>query len=200
MTEPLAPGHADPGLLEQALAGVERTPPGPSFADWAQAVARALADALTRWLSPLRELAASHPREMEWLALILLALLTALALVLTLRALQRPGAPVRAAAPRIERRARGVSRDASGWRAELERRLAAGDGRGAAEALWWWIATSLAGPQAGASWTGRDLLEQARRPDLLPLAAGLDRLVYGPVPPGPAEVRALLSRAEAALR
>jgi hypothetical protein len=200
MTEPLVPGHADPVLLEQALSGVEGTPAGPSFADWAQAVARALATALAHWLSPLRELAASHPREMEWLALGLLALLTALAVVLTLRALQRPTARVRVPGPVIERRVRGVARDASGWHAELERRLAAGDGRGAAEALWWWIATSLAGPHAGASWTGRDLLEQAGRPDLLPLAAGLDRLVYGPVPPGPDEVRALLGRAEAALR
>jgi hypothetical protein len=89
--------------------------------------------------------------------------------------------------------------DAAGWRAELERRLAEGRTPDALEALWWWLARSLAGPEAAADWTSRDLVARSRRDDLRHLVRRLDAFTYGPRPPEIEDLRGLVGRLEAAL-
>ena len=85
----------------------------------------------------------------------------------------------------------GLGWSAGAWRAEIDRRLAAGRVREALEAVWWWLARVLAGSRAEASWTGRELLAHSRRPDLAPLVGHLDALAYGPARPVADAVRAL---------
>ncbi|HEV7785967.1 MAG TPA: hypothetical protein VGQ28_11565, partial [Thermoanaerobaculia bacterium] len=89
--------------------------------------------------------------------------------------------------------------DAAGWRAELDRRLAAGLSAEALEAAWWWLARSLAGSRALADWTSRDLVTRVGRPDLASLIRRLDAFIYGPRRPAPEEVRGLVDRLEEAL-
>ncbi|HKV07780.1 MAG TPA: hypothetical protein VJ725_06570, partial [Thermoanaerobaculia bacterium] len=86
-----------------------------------------------------------------------------------------------------------------GWRAELERRLAAGRAAEALEAAWWWLARSVAGDRVEPDWTSRDLLAQTRRADLTDVVRRLDVLTYGPERPGLDEVRTLVGRLEAVL-
>jgi len=95
-----------------------------------------------------------------------------------------------------------AARDAAAWRAELERRLADGRIADALEALWWWLARSLAGDRAEPDWTSRDLVAQARqdlRQDLRDIVRRLDAFTYGPRPPGVDDLRRLVGRLEEAL-
>jgi hypothetical protein len=92
-----------------------------------------------------------------------------------------------------------VRRDASAWRAEIERLLAAGDVPGALEALWWWFASRVTDGDVDPSWTSRELLTRCDRLDLAPLGHALDRLLYGARRPDGAEVRLFLRRGEEAL-
>jgi len=85
--------------------------------------------------------------------------------------------------------ARAPGRDAAAWRAEFERRLAAGEVARALEAAWWWLASSLSGEEVDPSWTGRELLERAGRRELLPVVRRFDVLAYGPLRPAAEEVR-----------
>lgn len=117
----------------------------------------------------------------------------------------------RALLPRLRRRPRTLERgelastpapapaaalDAAGWRKELERRLAEGRIPEALEALWWWLARSLAGAAAEPDWTSRDLVARSRREDLRDLIRRLDLLTYGPLPPAVEDLRGLLGRLE----
>ena len=102
-----------------------------------------------------------------------------------------PGASAAARAP--------ARRDASAWRADVERRLAAGDLPGALEALWWWFASRVSTADVDPSWTSRELLASCDRTDLAPLGHALDRLLYGVERPGTAEVRHFLRRGDEAL-
>jgi hypothetical protein len=90
-------------------------------------------------------------------------------------------------------------RDAAGWRAELERRLAEGSVPEALEAAWWWLARSVAGEKAEPDWTSRDLVARSRRPDLIPLVRRLDAFIYGPRQPAAEELRTLVGRMEEVL-
>jgi hypothetical protein len=90
-------------------------------------------------------------------------------------------------------------RTAADWRAELDRLLAEGRIAEALEALWWWLARSLAGDHAEPDWTSRDLVVKARREDLKDLVRRLDAFTYGPRPPGIEDLRGLVGRLEAAL-
>jgi hypothetical protein len=100
-----------------------------------------------------------------------------------------------------------AARDAAAWRAELDRRLADGRITDALEALWWWLARSLAGERAEADWTSRDLVAQARRQDLREgtreslrdIVRRLDAFTYGPRPPGVEDLRRLVGRLEEVL-
>jgi hypothetical protein len=85
------------------------------------------------------------------------------------------------------------------WRVELERKLGAGDVAGGLEALWWWFACSVTDTGVDASWTSDELLSRCRRTDLIPLARGLDRLLYGVERPGVAAVRGFYQEMRAVL-
>lgn len=93
----------------------------------------------------------------------------------------------------------GEPLDAAAWRCELQRRLAEQQLPEALRAAWWWLARSLAGTRAQATWTGRELLRWSHREDLRDLVRQLERLTYGPRPPVAEEVRQLAARLEAAL-
>ncbi|MBW8873425.1 MAG: hypothetical protein JF614_00535 [Acidobacteria bacterium] len=192
---------ADRALLARVLAssGVERTPAPPEssyLGELVRAAVDALMGAVTRGARMLH---------LSRQALIMAALVAAaVALFLVARALlprlrrgRRPGtsealAGVAATAP-------GRELDAAGWRAELERRLAAGRTAEALEAAWWWLARSLAGSRAEPDWTSRDLMTQAGRPDLAGLVRRLDAFIYGPRRPALEDVRGLVARLEEAL-
>lgn len=92
-----------------------------------------------------------------------------------------------------------AKRTAAAWRTELDRRLAEGRIAEALEALWWWLARSLAGDRAEPDWTSRDLVVRARREDLRGLVRRLDAFTYGPRPPGIEDLRHLVGRLEEAL-
>lgn len=193
---------ADAKLLERVLAEtrVARTPSRPSVISWFGA----LAEALVRWLGDLFSQRAGLATGLVDAAEILAISILALAAVLLLLSIARRVRALRerrgASVPSLEWREvapDAQAADALEWRRRLEARLARGDIPGALEALWWWLAVSLS-PAAGvdASWTTRELLQKARRPELLPMGSGLDVLLYGPVRPSPAQIRACLARFE----
>lgn len=125
----------------------------------------------------------------EILLLLAAAALVALAVSFVIRRLSRAQSPVAAATEAPPDAAPSYLRDAATWRAELDGRLAAGDLRGALEAVWWWLARSLAGGAADPSWTSRELLERSGRRDLAGPVRRLDELTYGAAPPEAAEIR-----------
>lgn len=190
---------ADFRLLERVLAGsgVDRTPVPPETSYFGE-LFRALREALFRGL--LRGAEMLHvPRKALEAAAILVA---AAALLLIVRALlphfrgqrgRHRREPGTVAAPRT------ADLDAAGWRAELERRLAAGRVAESLEAAWWWLARSLAGSRAEPDWTSRDLVVQVGRQDLAALVRRLDVLIYGPRRPGLDDVQSLVARLEEAL-
>lgn len=92
-----------------------------------------------------------------------------------------------------------AARNAAAWRAELERRLAEGRIAEALEALWWWLARSLAAGQVEPDWTSRDLVTRSRREDLRDLVRRLDAFTYGPRRPAMEDLRRLFARLEEAL-
>lgn len=85
------------------------------------------------------------------------------------------------------------------WEEELRRHLEAGDPTVAAEALWWWLAVSLAGATVEASWTSRELVAHAGRSDLRLDVDRLDRLLYGVAAATVADVERLWSALRLAL-
>ena len=97
----------------------------------------------------------------------------------------------RAAAPR--------KTDRDEWRRELEKRLAGSDGRRALEAVWWWLASSILGAAVDPSWTNRELLSRAGRPDLSSHARQLDRMRYGTTLPSVEEVKRFVATLESEL-
>jgi hypothetical protein len=193
---------ADRAVLERVLAAshVARVPEPPAssyFGELATAFNEAVVAAL------LRGARMFHLSRTAFLVLAALAVLAMLALALRalLPAFLRAG---RARRPRpygerVALPAPPPELDAAAWRAVLEARLAAGEPAAALLALWWWLARSLAGSRAEADWTSRELMAQARRPDLAPLAQRLDALTYGPGQPSLDDLRTLVGRLEAAL-
>ncbi len=193
--------------MERVLASsrVERVPAPPEssyLGELGRRFQRGLLDALAagaRWLRV-------PPQALWWIVGVGAALVAALLLWLLVSWLRRrprglePGSVTAAAAPT-------APLDAAGWRAELERRLAAGRIPEALEALWWWLARSLAGAKAEPDWTSRDLVARSRRDsrhdssqeDLRDLVRRLDAYTYGPRPPAPEDLRALVGRLEEAL-
>jgi hypothetical protein len=195
---------ADRALLEQVLAstGVERRPVPPDnwyFVELVQAAVNALlklTEKGARMLHlPVRVLIAA--------AFAATAVAAVVAVVLVLRALlaglrrQPLGAAPETSSKEAPRT--GLALDAAGWRAELERRLAAGCMAEALAAAWWWLARSLAGFEVEPDWTSRDLIARGRRPDLSRLIRRLDAFTYGPLRPEPEDLRGLVARLEAAL-
>jgi hypothetical protein len=185
--------------MERVLAssGVERTPV-PAESSYLGELGRAAQQALMEALMKAGEALHLSSRVL-WAAVAVFAaivfLLIARAIVSRLRR--------RAVGEERESVAAGsiptAPRDAAGWRAELERRLAEGRTSDALEALWWWLARSLAGPEAAADWTSRDLVARSRQDDLRHLVRRLDAFTYGPRPPEIEDLRGLVVRLEAAL-
>jgi hypothetical protein len=193
---------ADRALMERVLAssGVERAPV-PAESSYLGELSRAAQQALVEALMKAGEALHLSPRVL-WAAVavfaVLVFLLIARAVLSRLRrrtVVEKTAAAAAGSAPA----ASTASWDAAGWRAELERRLAAGRTPDALEALWWWLARSLAGPEAAADWTSRDLVARSRRDDLRPLVRRLDAFTYGPLPPEIEDLRGLVGRLEAAL-
>lgn len=89
--------------------------------------------------------------------------------------------------------------DAAAWRAELERCLAEERIGEALRAAWWWLARSIAGPEAQPDWTSRDLSVRTRRRELRDLLRRLDLLAYGADRPGPDDLRRFAEQLRGAL-
>ena len=191
---------ADPAVIERVLAssGVERTPVPPETTYLGELMGTAagyVIQALTAGAQKLR-----IPAGLLWgiaagLAVLLVLLLARLAFSRLRRRRSGPeeGEALTACLPPA------APRDAAAWRAELERRLAGGQVPEALEALWWWLARTLAGGEAEPDWTSRDLVTRSGREDLRDLARRLDAFTYGPRPPEVPELRGLLGRFEEAL-
>jgi hypothetical protein len=183
-----------------AETGVERTPAPPEgsyLGELFSTVMRSLLEALARASESLR-----LPPWLSWgllgLLLVLIGLIAARLLLGILRARRRAEEGDGAVAA-SRAAARSAPLDAAGWRAELELRLAGAQVPEALEALWWWLARTLAGADAEPDWTSRDLLAHSRRYDLRDLVRRVDAFTYGPRPPRLEEVRGLVGRLEEAL-
>lgn len=187
--------EADRELLARLLEElrVDREPAGSALAEYAQL----LLDRFVDWLplGSLRPLEALSAERLGALALACVAL-ALLALVVHLLRSRSPRSSANASqAPRIESSPPLAVRDVD-WRAQLEARLAAGDVRGALEALWRWLGGALGVAGGAESWTLRELLGRCGREDLRSPVLQLERLSYGPVPPRADQVRALRARLE----
>ncbi|MFL6193042.1 MAG: hypothetical protein ACJ75H_02630 [Thermoanaerobaculia bacterium] len=183
-----------------ASTGVERTPVPPEgsyVTELFSTIVREILGALARGSERLR-----LPPWLSWallaLLLVLIALIVVRIVLARLHARRRIDegiggvAASRTAAP-------AEPRDAAGWRAELEGRLAAGNIPEALEALWWWLARSLAGGEVEPDWTSRDLLARSRRDDLRDFVRRIDAFTYGPRLPEVDDLRGLVGRLERAL-
>lgn len=194
---------ADPGLVERVLAqtGVERTPVPPQAS-----YLSALSQAAGRWLAELirrgGEILRLGPEAQAWIVAGLVALAVAALAWVLVAALRRrrrqtttaDSAPAAGSAPVSS----DTVRDAEAWRAELERLLSQGDGAWSEErtgaalrAAWWWLARAIAGPEAAADWTSRDLAARVRRGELRDVLRRLDILTFGAGRPGWADLRGL---------
>ena len=196
---------ADSDLVRRILAetGVVREPARPSVGGYVSAWAEAIARWISDFFSARPELAEGIVSAMELVAIGVVATAAALLIAIVLRRASRrktsaPGPP--AAWSRIPEPA-PASLDRAAWRGELDARLSRGDVAGALEALWWWLAASLGMDVAvDPSWTTRELLLKARRPELLGSSARLDVLMYGRGAPSERDVRTCLARFEEVLR
>jgi hypothetical protein len=196
----LPPLPADQQLMRRVLEeqGVAQALPAPSWSEYLLHLARTAVDAL---LEPFfRNVpVAGLARGMLVLA-VAIAGLALIALIVRALRLRRRGklepAPA-AAVVAVEAAARALGPAA--WRSRLDAHLGSGDVAAALDALWWWLATSVAREPVDPSWTTRELLARAGRGDLSGFSIGLDRLAYAASRPQAADVRAFAERLQAAL-
>jgi hypothetical protein len=184
--------------MERVLAdtGVDRAPVPPEtsyLGELFRAAQQAFLDALLR-AGQMIKLSRST---VEWIAGGLAVLAAILILRLILPRLRRRTREEES--PATVQRAASAYRDAAAWRAVLERHLAEGRTAEALEALWWWLARSVAGERAEPDWTSRDLVARSRREDLRELVRRLDAFAYGPRRPAVADLRGLIGRVEEAV-
>ncbi len=195
----VAPAAADRALLARVIeeSRVDTRRPDPGWAAYARELIRRWALEIGRILRDLAGsvgIPAGFVRVIAWLLAAVAAAALAAAAVMVVRRRRRRAAPTAATAGGDG--AMGPPPAAVDWRAEIDRRLAAGRVAEALEAAWWWLARALCGERAEASWTGGELVARGRRPDVAPAVARLDAMTYGPRRPAPAEVRALIERLE----
>jgi hypothetical protein len=194
---------ADPVLVRRVLeeTRVDQTVATPSWSGYAEA----LAEAAFAWLRariPAVDALASLARGVAPAVALVAAILAAGLLYALARSVlrrRRGLAPVPAAAAHPSPTVREVERGRSGWRMEMDRRLAEGDVTGALEALWWWFAHSLCTAGVDRSWTSQEVLARCGRLDLASPARALDRFIYGSGRPSAEEVRRFFVRLEALL-
>ena len=189
---------ADGAVLERVLteSGVERVPVPPEtsyFGELSHAVQRGL---LALFLKGVEMLKLS--RLAFQAVVVALAGLAAFLMLRLVFSRRRRGAPKREEGLAEAGLAPAAWR-AAAWRAELERRLAEGKIAESLEALWWWLARSVAATRVEPDWTSRDLVTRAGREDLRDLARRLDAFTYGPRRPAVEDLRRLVGRLEEAL-
>lgn len=190
MIPPHAP--ADVRRMQEVLreAGVDQTVEPASWQAWLEAALEALVGAVE---ASLDRLTGGLPSgSIETLAWVVVALLAAALAILLVRALAawRSRRPRDVSVPRA-RHEPATSSSSVDWSAEAWARLERGDARGALEAAWWWLASSLV-EHPDPTATTREVVVGARRRDLLSLASRLDRLTYGAGEPDRAHVAELL--------
>ena len=194
---------ADRALLERVLASshVQRTPVPPD-SSYLGELFRAVQEAVLGALLAGAERLHVPPWLLWGIAAVLAVFLALLIARLVLSRVRSRRTGVQRERTIAEAPPPAAPRDAAAWRAELERRLAEGRIPDALEALWWWLARSLAGAEAEPDWTSRDLVAHAparAREGLRELVRRLDAFTYGPRPPGVEELRGLLGRFEETL-
>lgn len=178
---PVAGRDGDPAAVEAVLAGegLDRRWPRPGVGQWLRDAMLAISGALFSWLRTAR---GAFP---SWLVnglvgLLLVAVSVGLVTLLAwyLRQKRRRGTGAAPESPETEPPPTSPA-GAADWRRRLEEHLAAGRLPEALEALWWWLASSLAGEAADPAWTGRELLQATDRVDLRAPVRDLERLAYG---------------------
>jgi hypothetical protein len=195
---------ADHALLQRVMdeEGVARAVSEPDWSGYLVDLARAALEVMPDVMAPARDAIARLGFSMESASIVLLAVLAAviaaLATIAVLRLVRRrrPAALPRDA---VVETLVEAPRDPAVWRTLLEEHLRAGGMAEALEALWWWLAASVSRGPVDPSWTSRELLARAGRPDLGPWAARLDRMTYGPRRPVADDVRGLVDALEAAV-
>jgi len=199
----LAWRQADPELLRRILAETRAaaSPERPALSGYLgvwlhelfKLIGRAFSAALPAGVAEIAQL----------VALLVLAAAVALLAVSIARRVRRRiprGAPVPRLAWTEQEDAAAISAGRAEWRRRIDERLARGDVAGALEALWWWLACSVApGGAVDSSWTTRELLARSRRADLMSQAAALDVLMYGSLEPTASGVAACVARLERSL-
>jgi hypothetical protein len=196
----LAPVPADQELMRRVLEeqAVARVLPTPSWSEYLLHVVRT---ALETVMGPLfRYLPMAGVARVLLIAVLAVAVLALVALLVRVvrrraRRAAQPDPEAAAGPPPAPPRAP----DPAAWRMQLDAHLGRGDVAAALDALWWWLATTVARGAVDPSWTTRELLARAGRTDLGALSGALDRLTYAAARPQPADVRAFALRLEAAL-
>jgi hypothetical protein len=207
--EKAAPLAGDRELLETILADgtIQQAPQEPGISDYVGHLASEAASAIGGWLS--RTFGGTFDFNglvgaLGWVLPLARGFLICLALALLLwiaRALWRRWRGPEATPAGVEVVPIAGSGQAGGrdWDAELEGRLAAGDGRGSLEALWFWLAQRLGAEVEAARFTTRELLLAAGRKDLRRSGRELDRLLYAPERPTLDAIRAVRTELRKAL-
>ncbi len=193
---------ADGETLARVLAAseVERRPDQPGWSAYPSYLMARLVEWIER--NVVEPLAETEGIE-RFLTLLAAALVLAAVVVLAVQLLRwwsrREPAPATPAAEAQPLAPALAARDAAAWRAELERRLEAGEIAAALEAAWWWLARALGGERVEPDWTSRELIARTGRRDLAPEARTLDTLLYGPEAPVADDVRRLVRRLDGVL-
>jgi hypothetical protein len=194
---------ADRALVRRILAetGVERTPAPPQasyLAELWRAFWRFVAERITH--SRLLRLG---PQTQLWIVGGLAVLAFAAVAWMLFALLRRGRSEPKKAKPAVSGAAPAAvawdAWDAAAWRAELERCLAGERIGEALRAAWWWLARSIAGPEAEPDWTSRDLAARTERRELRDLLRRLDALTFGADRPGLPDLRHLAEQIRGAL-
>jgi len=185
-----------------AETGVERTPVAPQasyLAELWQTFLRSLAEMIARTGRVLR----LGPQAQLWIVGGLAVLAFAAVAWMLFALLRRGRSEPKKAKPAVSGAAPAAvassAWDAAAWRAELERCLAEERLGEALRAAWWWLARSIAGPEAEPDWTSRDLAARTERRELRDLLRRLDALTFGADRPGLPDLRRLAEQIRGAL-
>jgi len=198
---------ADRELLEQILreSGVGREVSEASWGSYIAHLAERIAGGVFRWTMSGVSALLDASGFWGWVIWALLALAGAALVVWLLRFVLdafRAGRRRAVTEPEdlaLEAGARAHAVAAAAWRRRLAEHLAAGRIPEALEAVWWWLARSIAAERADPAWTSRELVARAGRPELAPAVATLDVLLYGPRRPAVPEVEAFVHTLEGRL-
>jgi len=195
---------ADPALVGRVLTETEvtRQPPSPSWTGYVGAWNEAIAHWIVEFFKARPEVARGLSIAVEVVGIAIVIAAVGLLGVIVARRMVRPRTARDIPPPGWSRTpaASAARRDRTYWKSEMESRLARGDVAGALDALWWWLAASiLPGAPVDPSWTTRELLLKARRPELFSMIGPLDVLMYGRKGASTGAVSACVARLEGML-